>query len=84
MKPSTRRRRAAGGLALLPRFRADAEPALRRIATPIPVPAAEIWLGVHRENRQVPRVRVVLDCIAQAVRGRAAILNPVDVAGTTA
>jgi DNA-binding transcriptional LysR family regulator len=67
-----------GGLALLPRFRADAEPALHRIATPTPVPSAEIWLGVHRENRPVPRVRTVLDCIAEAVRSRAAILDPVD------
>lgn len=67
-----------GGLALLPRFRADAEPALRRISTPVPVPSAEIWLGVHRENRHVPRVRTVLDTIAAAVRSRANILDPVD------
>lgn len=67
-----------GGLALLPRFRADAEPALKRIATPTPVPAAEIWIGVHRENRQVPRVRTVLDLVAEAVHSRAAILNPPD------
>jgi DNA-binding transcriptional LysR family regulator len=71
-----------GGLALLPRFRADREPALRRIAAPAPVPAAEIWLGVHRENRQVPRVRTVLDCIAEAVRGRAAALSPAEPADT--
>jgi DNA-binding transcriptional LysR family regulator len=67
-----------GGLALLPRFRADAEPALRRITTVTPVPSAEIWLGVHRDNRRVPRVRTVLDCIAEAVRCRAALLNPVE------
>ncbi len=65
-----------GGLAVLPCFRADAEPALQRIVTPTPVPSAEIWLGVHRENRSVPRVRTVLDCIAQAVRSRAAVLDP--------
>ena len=65
-----------GGLALLPRFRADAEPGLRRISTPTPVPLAEVWLGVHRENRRVPRVRTVLDAIAAAVRGRANLLNP--------
>jgi DNA-binding transcriptional LysR family regulator len=69
---------SGGGVALLPRFRADAEPALRRIATPAPVPVAEIWLGVHRENRQMPRVRAVLDCIAEVVRNRAAILNPAE------
>ena len=63
--------------ALLPRFRADAEPTLRRISAPAPVPSAEIWLGVHRENRHVPRVRTVLDTIATAVRSQASLLNPV-------
>lgn len=67
-----------GGLALLPCFRADAEPALRRIRTPTPIPSAEIRLGVHRENRHVPRVRTVLDCIAEAVRSRASLLNPAE------
>ncbi len=65
-----------GGIALLPRFRADAEPALRRLATPVRVPDAEIWLGVHRENRSVPRIRTVLDYISGTVRSRAAMLNP--------
>jgi DNA-binding transcriptional LysR family regulator len=67
-----------GGLALLPRFRADADPALRRVKTPAPIPGAEIWLGVHRENRATPRVRTVLNCISDAVRSRAAILNPAE------
>jgi DNA-binding transcriptional LysR family regulator len=67
-----------GGLALLPRFRGDAEPALRRITSTMPVPSSEIWLGVHHENRRVPRVRTVLDLIAEAVRGRAELLNPTD------
>lgn len=66
----------SSGLALLPRFRADTEPALRRVDTPTPVPNADIWLAVHRETRQIPRVRVVLDLIAEAVRSRASILNP--------
>ena len=65
-----------GGLALLPRFRADAEPALRSVRTPAAIPAADIWLGVHSENRQVPRVRVVLDLIAATIRSQAAVLNP--------
>ncbi len=67
---------SGGGLALLPRFRADAEPALRFIATPTPVPSASIWLGVHHDSRSVPRVRVVLDCIAEAVHIRASTMNP--------
>ena len=65
-----------GGLALLPRFRGDAEPALRRIRTPTSPPSASIWLGVHSENRETPRVRIVLDCITDAVRSRATVLDP--------
>jgi len=65
-----------GGLAVLPRFRADQDPSLQRIVTPAPAPAAEVWLGVHRENRAVPRVRAVLDLVAETVRSRAALLNP--------
>ena len=65
------------GLALLPRFRADAEPTLCQIRTSALVPPAEIWLGVHRENRQV---RTVLDIIAEAVRSRGATLNPPEMA----
>jgi len=67
---------SGGGLALLPRFRADREPTLRRIMTTKPVPSSEIWLGVHHQNRQVPRVRTVLDCVVEAVRARATVLNP--------
>ena len=67
---------SGGGLAVLPRFRADAEPTLRRLPTMAPVPAADIWLGVHPRNRQAPRVRAVLDCISEAVRARAAALDP--------
>ena len=66
----------SGGLALLPRFRADPEPALRLNATPVSIPPANVWLGVHRDSRDIPRVRVVLDCIAEAVRIRATDLNP--------
>jgi DNA-binding transcriptional LysR family regulator len=65
-----------GDLALLPGFRADAEPTLRQVRTLAPIPGTEIWLSVHRENRAIPRVRTVLDCISDAVRGRAAILSP--------
>lgn len=65
-----------GGIALLPRFRGDADTTLQRITTHAPIPGAEISLGVHRENRHTPRVRTVLDCIFETVRGRAADLDP--------
>ena len=64
------------GLAVLPRFRADAEPLLRRFTTTAPIPDAEIYLAVHRENRDVPRLRVVLDYIAKTIRTKSLLLNP--------
>lgn len=65
-----------GGLALLPRFRGDAEPALRRIETPLPAPHAEVWLTVHEAIRQIPRVRAVLDCVAETFRRAANSYSP--------
>jgi DNA-binding transcriptional LysR family regulator len=64
------------GLAVLPRFRADAEPSLHRLNTTVPIPAAEIYLAVHRENRDLPRLRVVLDDIANTIRAKSLLLNP--------
>jgi DNA-binding transcriptional LysR family regulator len=65
-----------GGLALLPCFRAGREAALQRLATPSPPPGAEIWMAVHRDQRHMPRIRAVLDCIAEAARRSAADLCP--------
>ena len=67
---------SGSGLALLPRFRADTEPGLCLISTIVPPPPAEIWLAVHRDNRQLPRVRAVLDLIASTIRMRMADLDP--------
>jgi DNA-binding transcriptional LysR family regulator len=64
------------GLAVLPRFRADAEPSLRRLTTTVPIPDAEIFLAVHQKSRGVSRLRVVLDGIANAIRTKSSILNP--------
>ena len=64
------------GLAVLPRFRADAEPLLRRFITAAPIPDAAIYLAVHRENRDIPRLRVVLDDIANTIRTKSPLLDP--------
>lgn len=66
----------AGGLALLPRFRGDREPALRRLETPSPPPGAGIWLAVHENIWHVPRIRAVLDCIAETFRRTASTMDP--------
>ena len=65
-----------GGLACLARFRADTEQALQRLPTATPIPAAAIWLVVHRDNRQTPRIRVTLDHIAHCIQHNDARLNP--------
>jgi hypothetical protein len=73
-----------GGLACLARFRADQETGLTRLATSLPVPGAGIWLLVHRDNRQTPRIRVALTSITECVRRHLDVLNPPDVADVSA
>ncbi len=67
-----------GGLACLARFRADAESGLRRLSVPDRIPTARIWLVVHRDNRQTPRIRVALTHIIECVRRLGPILYPAD------
>jgi len=71
-----------GGLACLARFRADQEAGLVRLPAPSPVPSAGIWLLVHRDNRETPRIRVALTHITEYVRSRHDSLNPADSADT--
>ena len=59
--------RAGVGLALLPCFLADPEPALVRVRPPDPALATGLWLLTHPELRRVPRVRVFLDHMAEAL-----------------
>lgn len=67
-----------GGLACLARFRADREPGLVRLDVPPPIPRAEMFLVVHRDNRQTPRIRVALTYITEWVRRQASELLPVE------
>ncbi len=70
------------GLACLARLRGDtAGDRLRRLRPPQAPPAIGIWLAVHKDNRRVPRIRLVLDAVAAAVRGRAGELEPSEDAG---
>ena len=64
------------GLACLACFRADPEPALRRLEPPSPVPSAGIWLVVHRDSRQMARIRVVLSLITEKVHAMRHLLDP--------
>lgn len=61
--------RAGVGVALLPRYLAEAEPGLVALNPGRPLPSREIWLAVHDDVRRAPRVRAVIDFLAEAVAG---------------
>jgi len=56
------------GLACLARIVGDAAPSLRRLESLPPPPMPTLWLGVHRDSRQTPRVRAVASYLAQSLR----------------
>lgn len=61
------------GVAVLPRYLADAEPGLARLAGPEPVDH-ELWLLVHGDLRRAPRVRAVIEWVDELVaRARPAL-----------
>ncbi len=57
--------RAGLGLALLPCYVGDATPGLRRAAPAEPLSA--LWLLTHDDLKRSPRIRAVLDFLAQAL-----------------
>jgi len=57
--------RAGAGLAVLPTFVADQEPDLIRCLPPSPETKRGIWLLTHERLRHTPRIRVVLDFLAE-------------------
>jgi DNA-binding transcriptional LysR family regulator len=56
-----------GGLACLACFRADCEAQLVRLDVPSQAPNADIWLLVHKDNRDNPRIRIALTHITERV-----------------
>jgi DNA-binding transcriptional LysR family regulator len=68
---------AAGlGLAALPRFLGDPDPRLERIEADASAAARELWLVVHPDLRRSPRVRVVMDWLAEVVEADRPLLAP--------
>jgi DNA-binding transcriptional LysR family regulator len=55
--------RAGAGLAVLPCYLGDGDPALRRFGPLLAEVAADQWLLVHRDLRDLPRVRAVMDAL---------------------
>lgn len=62
--------RQGAGVALLPCFLADADPALSRIHPPIPELTVGLWLLTHRDLRRVTRVRALTDHVHEALSAR--------------
>jgi len=63
------------GVAVLPRFIADADPALVRLEGPEPA-HHELWLLVHGDLRRTPRVRAVIEWLDELVEGARTTLAP--------
>lgn len=68
---------AGMGLACLPRYLGDGEATLARLDAPQP-PVRGIWLGVHRDLRHTPRIRLVLDALTIGLKRAALRLAPGD------
>ena len=57
--------RVGSGLAVLPCYLADQDPALHRVGGVLPEVSTEQWLLVHRDLRALPRVRAVMDALVE-------------------
>jgi DNA-binding transcriptional LysR family regulator len=68
---------AAGiGITCLPRFIGDATHGLRLLQTPTPPPERQLWVGVHRDARAVPRIRACITFLIENVQRLSPALNP--------
>ncbi|WP_439815045.1 LysR family transcriptional regulator [Zavarzinia sp. CC-PAN008] len=68
VEPQLEAARAGLGVALLPCFVADAVPGLVRLGEPAQAPGRELWAAIHRDRRQVPRVRAAIDFMADLAK----------------
>jgi DNA-binding transcriptional LysR family regulator len=57
--------RVGAGLAVMPCYLADQDPALQRVGGLLPEIATEQWLLVHRDLRALPRVRAAMDALVE-------------------
>ncbi len=59
--------RSGIGAAAIPCYLGDADPALRRLAPPLPELEVPLWLLTHPDLRRVARIRAVLDLVAAGI-----------------
>ena len=60
--------KAGIGLAILPSYRADCEPDLRRLTPPLPELARELWIVTHRDLKETARVRTFMEAVGERIR----------------
>jgi DNA-binding transcriptional LysR family regulator len=68
--------RGGAGVAGLPCFIGDADPALVRLASPARPFSADLWLLVHRDLRRSAPVRAVTGFVAELIAGQAGLGLP--------
>jgi DNA-binding transcriptional LysR family regulator len=67
--------RSGAGVVLLPCFLAGTDPTLERLEGPVP-PPHELWAVFHADLGRIPRVRAVIDWVAEVVaQARPALLG---------
>ena len=67
--------RAGSGVTILPCYLGDTDPSLRRIGRPLPDVTADQWLLVHRDLRDAPRVRGVMDKLVALFQSHRALIE---------
>jgi DNA-binding transcriptional LysR family regulator len=60
--------RSGLGVAALPHYLGDRDPRLQRLAVTERPVSRDIWLAVHRDLRQVPAVRAVMEFLASCLK----------------
>ena len=66
--------KSSAGVAVLPRYLGDAQPSLQHLPMP-DAPSETLWLTVHRDLRQTPRIRALLDFLVKELGDDAARLR---------
>ncbi|UFN48601.1 LysR family transcriptional regulator [Roseomonas sp. OT10] len=72
---ATQAMEAGLGIGHLPCFVGDSRATLRRLSPPEPAHAADLWLLTHPDLRHAPRVRVLLDFLAEEVAAQRPLIE---------
>jgi DNA-binding transcriptional LysR family regulator len=67
--------RGGAGLAVLPCYLGDIDPTLRRVGLVLKEVWAEQWLLVHRDLRELARVRRVMDALVALFQEQRSLLE---------